>query len=436
MNSLDIIRMGLKNLWRRKLRTFLTILGVVIGTSSIITMLSLGFGMSYSFKQSISEMGSLNTITVMENYDMGNRGGSISQKKVYLDDDALKTLKDINGVEAVTPVMDMNMKLNTGKYTAHINLRGVDPKSMEAFDYKIEEGRLLKTGDSYNMVFGGAVKRFFYDEKRIRGPYKEPDIKPLKDKFTMSFNVYDDKGQPKGGKPMKINVVGVLKEGDYEKDSYVYMSISEIEKLKKEQQKLEGNKGRQNTNKNKYQQILVKVKDMNEVANVQKQIKDLGYNAFSLNDFLDSLKKTAGTIQAVLGGIGAVSLLVAALGITNTMIMSIYERTREIGVMKVIGAQLRDIKRIFLFEAGTIGLSGGFLGIALSYGLSFIINFLGRNVNMFGGPGAGGDTKLSIIPIWLVFAALAFTTLVGVISGFYPAKRATKLSALEAIKTE
>ncbi|MBU5486081.1 ABC transporter permease [Clostridium sp. MSJ-11] len=440
MNSLDIIRMGLKNLWRRKLRTFLTILGVIIGTSSIITMLSLGFGMSDSFQKEISNIGSLNTINVMENYGMGGPGGgSLNKKKVYLDDKAIKELEEIDGVEVVTPMMDLNMKIKTGKYSAHINLRGIDPETMEAFDFKLEEGKYLKKNDTFNLIFGGSIKHYFYDEKRTGGSFKEPNIKPLKDKFTMNFNLYDENGKEKTPKePMKVNVVGVLKEGDFQKDNYVYMNIKQVEKLKKEQQKLDGNRNRQNgNNKNKYSQILVKVKDVNRVAEIQKKIKDMGYEAYSLNDMLESLNKVSLTIQGVLGGIGAVSLLVAALGITNTMIMSIYERTREIGVMKVIGAQIKDIKRIFLFEAGTIGLLGGFMGIGISYGFSSIINFLGRNVNMLGyGGGPATETKLSIIPIWLVFAALAFTTLVGIVSGYYPAKRATKLSALEAIKTE
>ena len=160
----------------------------------------------------------------------------------------------------------------------------------------------------------------------------------------------------------------------------------------------------------------------------------MGYGAFSLNDILENVKSTMNIMQAILGGIGAISLLVAAIGIANTMIMSIYERTREIGVMKVIGAQLKDIRRIFLFEAGMIGLSGGIFGIGLSYLLSVILNIVGANINLFGD--MGPDAKLSIIPLWLTIAALIFSTLVGLMSGFYPAKRAMKLSALEAIKTE
>lgn len=134
-------------------------------------------------------------------------------------------------------------------------------------------------------------------------------------------------------------------------------------------------------------------------------------------------------LQLVLAGIGSVSLIVAAIGITNTMIMSIYERTKEIGVMKVIGCYLKDIRTMFLFEAGFIGFFGGVVGIIISYGASFALNkvalLMSNNENMV----------LSVIPFWLALAAIVFSTMVGVVSGYFPARRAMKLSALDAIKT-
>ena len=169
-------------------------------------------------------------------------------------------------------------------------------------------------------------------------------------------------------------------------------------------------------------------------GNFKGEIKDMGFEAYSLADFLDSMQKTMTTIQAVLGGIGAVSLLVAALGITNTMIMSIYERTKEIGIIKVIGAALSDIGKIFLFEAGVIGTIGGLLGITISYLASFVLNKLAVQFGAIG-PDAF-SSKISVIPPWLSISSIIFTTIVGLISGFYPARRAMKLSALEAIRTE
>ncbi len=142
-------------------------------------------------------------------------------------------------------------------------------------------------------------------------------------------------------------------------------------------------------------------------------------------------------VQMVLGCLAAISLLVAAIGITNTMIMSIYERTREIGIMKVLGCFISNIRVVFLMEAGMIGLLGGAIGTVISYIISAVMNTLGSDTfaNMFG-IYTDGSSPISIIPIWLVLLALAFSTIIGLISGFYPANRAVKISALEAIKNE
>ena len=136
-------------------------------------------------------------------------------------------------------------------------------------------------------------------------------------------------------------------------------------------------------------------------------------------------------VQAVLGGIGAVSLLVAAIGIANTMMMSIYERTKEIGVMKVIGCSLKNIRQMFLLEAAFIGFVGGVIGNILSFLMSFVINFLTGN-----GSAVGLDGNISYIPLWLVLVSLAFAVLVGMTAGYFPALRAMRLSPLAAIRNE
>ena len=449
MNSKDLVSMGIKNLWRRKLRTFLTVLGVVIGTSSIIVMLSLGFGMKEAFKQQISEMGSLNIITVSQGYrGYAEPNMNASKKQEELNDKSLISFSKIDGVKAVTPIVETSGKIVDGKYSCYLSIRGVDPKNMEDFDYKLADGRLLKSSDDLAVVYGGEVKNMFYNENSSGYNYKEPKIDLMKDKLIFTFDMeYGSKRkgpqipQENSKKPnyktYKFKTVGVLAEGDYEKGYYAYMPIDQVKKLIQEKNKAEGNKISPEERKRQrgYQTILVKVDDINKVQEVQTQIKDMGYNAYSLSDYLESMKKTSNTIQAILGGIGAVSLLVAAIGITNTMVMSIYERTKEIGVMKVIGASLRDIKRLFLFESGMIGLLGGIIGVGLSELLSFVINKIAPSM---GGDIVGpmGVTKISIIPVWLILAAMAFATFVGLLSGYYPAKRAMNLSALEAIKTE
>ena len=143
--------------------------------------------------------------------------------------------------------------------------------------------------------------------------------------------------------------------------------------------------------------------------------------------YLEPLKQTSDMLQMVLGAIGALAMMVSAINIANTMVMSIYERTKEIGIMKVIGASLKDIRGLFLAEAAFIGFAGGVIGIMLSYLLSFIVNMVASGQ---------GSTMQSSIPVWLALGAIAFATGVGIVAGYVPANRAMKLSALTAIKTE
>ncbi len=182
-----------------------------------------------------------------------------------------------------------------------------------------------------------------------------------------------------------------------------------------------------------YNQLTVSVDEMEHVTDIQTQITEMGYEASSNAEWIESEQKTMGYVQAVLGGIGAVSLFVAAIGITNTMMMSIYERTKEIGVMKVLGCDLRNIRSLFLLEAGFIGFIGGVIGLALSYTLSAVINKLASGANGMMMP---ESASISYIPIWLALLSLAFAVMVGMVAGFFPALRAMRLSPLAAIRTE
>ena len=179
-----------------------------------------------------------------------------------------------------------------------------------------------------------------------------------------------------------------------------------------------------------YEQVYVRVDKMENVTEVQKTIQEMGYGANSNAEWMEQTQEQMKMIQLVLGGIGAVSLFVAAIGIANTMMMSIYERTKEIGIIKVLGCDLGNIRTMFLLEAGFIGFFGGLIGLILSGIISIVIN-------MIAGSAAGGYYEgISYIPIWLVVISLAFAVLVGMVAGFFPALRAMKLSPLAAIRNE
>lgn len=452
MNNIDIARMTLKNLLRRKTRTLLTVMGVVIGTASIVIMVSIGIGMNEGFKNEISRMGSLNTINVRSPetgmyYAMNETGGSMTEKKRELDDTAVSDFLRIKGVEAVIPFIETHGKIKVGKYIGYVQIQGIDPRYMEKLDLKLSEGRFITGEDKTSVVFGFGIKDGLYNPKasqRYRWGGERPEVDLLNEKITLSLDMsFGEEYMAAEGqaqkKPLtyKISGVGILQEGSYEYYSSLFMDINQLKKIIKDFNK--GKSRNDNTGDYRdikgYSKIIVKVKDIKDVQNVQKQIKDMGFFSDSLTDILESMQKTSSSIRIVLGAIGAVSLLVASIGITNTMVMAIFERTREIGIMKVIGASLKDIKRLFLFEAAAIGLLGGIIGLIVSYGVSYLLNTAGFALMGFWGPGGEGS-KTSIIPLWLAGSAMLFTTFIGLVSGYYPAKRAMNLSALEAIRKE
>ena len=441
MSTRDLIMMAVRNLWKRKLRTFLTILGVVIGTTSIVVMISIGIGMNESFKKQVEEWGSLQVIDVYgNNGDMfissdSDQNKGKPKKNVALDGAAIEKFRQMEYVEAVSPIVRESMMLVCGKYVSDASFIGLDPGAMEALGYKVEEGRTLTAEDQEGIVIGRSVVSGFYNPKlswQMQMQAEPPEINVMEDKILLTYDwSYGTQYADKSIKAIKTPVLGIMPEGGGNGYSVV-MPLKQMEKIQKEKEAWRKKQGGYSSSgnqkkKGEYQQVAVKVNDLNKVQEVQQQIKDMGFQASSLTDQLETMKETTKMLRIVLGAIGAVSLIVAAIGITNTMVMAIYERTREIGIMKVIGASLRDIKLLFLTDAAFIGFAGGVLGIVTSFLMSLLVNLVATKQ---------ASEMTSSIPIWLYLSAVAFATIIGVLSGYLPAKRAMKLSALTAIKTE
>ena len=425
MRRADFIKMGLKNLTRRKLRTSLTIIGVVIGTFSIVVMVSLGIAMTEGYKEQISQMGSLTTITVNKYYYDENAG--MSEKK-ELDDNLLVELSNIPHVQAVTPIQYLSATLISGKYQAWTQFCGISPDAFKYFEFpEIEEGRYLEEGDTDGVLIS-AYSTYFYNPNSSSHRNDEDAVNIMEDRVKFTFNTGNEEGVIP--KYYTLKPVGKMVESNGDRNGYIYVSIDQLQKWKKE---LKKSGATIYDDGDGYSSVWVSVEDIKYVTEVQDQIKNMGYGTYSLGEMVGEMQKTSNTLQLILGGIGAISLLVSAIGIANTMIMSIYERTKEIGVMKVLGCLISDIRKLFLFEASMIGLIGGALGVGLSYLVSFIMNKYAGQIGSALGIGGMGS-KISTIPFWLAALAMAFAMLVGIISGYYPAKRATKIKALEAIR--
>lgn len=464
MNKNELIKMAFSNLSRRKVRSFLAILGVIIGTSSVVLMVSIGLAMSKNVENQMATNENLHTVEI---YGISKEPGkNTGAKKIdKMDDNAIKEISKMMGVSAVTPVLRANYNLIiNNQYASRIDVMGVDPKEFEKFDIKVEEGRFFESRDKFSIVVGKGVH---YDISDIRSGM----WMPTDDKGNTGIDLVTDRAeitsdekykrdkinnfQNQGMNPdqnsnkvdyevFKAKIVGVLES---ERNAWTsYMDLEGVKEIKKSDQEArksaEGNSYYgEEYREGVYDQILVYIEDLEMVEPFCNNIKEMGFQFYSPIDMVKQSQQQFFVIQAALGGIGAISLLVASIGITNTMIMSIYERTKEIGVMKVLGARLADIRDLFLYEAGFIGLVGGAIGCTFSYLISIILNrvFGSFAQNMMGYGGMGTEefkTYISYIPWWLALFAIIFACIIGLVAGYFPARRAMNMSALSSLSNE
>lgn len=449
MRFRDLLTMSLNNLRRRKLRTVLTVLGVVIGTASIVVMVSLGIGLKELNMEQISTWVSLTEVTVRQNYSMDGNGAN---EDSYITDEAIKKFSRLDHVVSVSPTLRISAVIKQGPYICeYINIQGVSQETLAQIP--LAEGGHLPDPASGQMelIFGSKVAMDFSNSKTRKGYWDTGEIPELdmSQPFFVIFdqNAYYNSLYPSGDtsvKPPKkymIPAAGVEEGGPDDYSRYCYSVYVNVEQLKDQLRKVFKKNpipGQPTNKKGKpytyfvYDNASVQVDDMDNVKEVQQAINEMGYQADSMIEGIENQQKQANMIQAVLGGIGAVSLFVAAIGIANTMMMSIYERTKEIGVMKVLGCDMGSIRNMFLVESGFIGLVGGLVGIGLSYGISYLIN----NIQGIGQTMSGMDGDISRIPVWLVGLAISFAIIVGMGAGFMPAMRAMRLSPLAAIRND
>jgi putative ABC transport system permease protein len=235
-------------------------------------------------------------------------------------------------------------------------------------------------------------------------------------------------------KRLRLKVVGIIESSRSEADYSVFMSLDQVQDINAWVQ------GRRfNPNVDGYEMAIVIADNREQALDIATQINNMGYMANTPQEFIQGVNSFFVVLQVIFGGVGGVALLVAAIGIANTMTMAILERTREIGLMKAVGATNRDVLSIFLGEAAGIGFVGGVGGILLGVLIGKVIDILG-SVYMAGqstGGYGGLGTGISVVtPVWLILFAILFSTLIGLLSGLYPALRAASLVPVRALKYE
>ena len=461
--------MSLSSLFKRKVRTILTVLGVVIGTTSIVVMISLGIGMKQTLLDEMENYGSLTAITVnspdggggMMYYDGGMESSSNSKdnEERHLDDALIEQFSTLDHVVAVDPIMSCSVIIKSKGYYTWSNVTGVNPGYLERMNIDLGEGSLPESETELQFLYGNAIIQDMSNEKSGKGYWETGELPPIDWMKDQIFAIFDTERYYQAGNtdengqlvpsPKKhiVSTAGVVAGGVDDWNQHSYSIYCNIEALKNTLSRefrgrtIPGQPTRKNGKPYKeifYNQIIVSVDSMDNVTAVQAIINEMGYQTYTNAEWIEQEMQSMNVIQGVLGGIGAVSLFVAAIGITNTMMMSIYERTKEIGIMKVIGCRIRDIQALFLIEAGYIGFIGGTLGVGLSYLLSMVIN------KVLGGGGAEamgfymeeGAAGISRIPLWLSGVSILFAILIAMVAGFFPSLRAMKLSPLAAIRAE
>ena len=415
--------------------------------------------------EQVNQMGNIMQIQVYHY----NQGGKTPDGKdiPVLNDDMIAVFEKMDGVEAAMPVFEINLKMMAGKYIGYVSIMGIEPRMFDIFDIPVTNGRPLEEGDTNHMVIGRDVIYNFYDPKARRWEPIPEDFDLTQEKLTISWDMNYGEKLPPGSvkpkvpaRPVRVEAVGIIDQLGSQYSWRILMPMETVKKYQKEMEKFNkqnsGGSGgggiiggvgvrvmsvpgsRSGNEEEGYYQAIVKAKNIDVVVDIMEQIKQLGYECYSPVETLEHMKDQSAGLRQILLGIGIMSLLIAAIGIANTMYMSIYERTKEIGIFKVIGAKLRDIYRLYMLEAWWIGVFGGILGVLLSYGLSYLLNKFNVSLgsSIIWTPDGEKTLPSSYIPFWLPIAAIVFAPITSLIAGMLPSKRAMKLSVMKALRQD
>ncbi len=445
MKFLDLLRLIFGNLGRRKARVALTAIGVVIGTAAVVILVSLAVGLQKSATDQLYGIGDLTLIDVMPAYGAfygggygapmmggGGGGGGGLEEPALITNPVLEQFRAIPGVHTVIPRDYLNAStiITYRKMEAGMGFIGIDTDDLANIGLEASEGTTVLSRGS--VVIGSMTPNNFYDPN-LR-PGQEPPLPPnlYNEQIQMVVMKWDQEGNVTQ-KIISLRVAGILTETGGEADYSIYLPLDLVRSLNEW-----ANGIRINYNKTGYNQVIVKVDDPNQALDIADQITAMGYQAITPQAYLESINGYFLVLQIIFGGVGTIALLVAAIGIANTMAMSILERTREIGLMKAVGATNRDVLSIFLGEAAGIGFIGGAGGVIIGWlaaqGINVLaIIYLAGQASEQGGP---PPSVAVYTPVWLPVFALIFATIIGMLSGLYPALRAATMIPVQALKYE
>ena len=494
MSFLDILQLALRNLRQAKLRFFLTTMGVIVGVAVIVTMVSFGLGLQQNMLSRFRALDLFNEIRVFGKnvFSMAiagvdpklkrdenpgdRRGGGFRPDKSptrILDDAALAEIASIPGVAYIEPDIGFTTFVRANGRVAPLTGNGVSVPNASSRFKNFLAGKMISRADADEVVIDEVSAETFGFEKPSDAVGQTIEfLAPANEKRTSSTGERRTAGGEEGG----MNFFGIPLEEDNEnaatnslvahtfrisgvldsksKDgagqggriglmsgAAIYVPLQAARQWNIDHRnpmgevalalaRQSGQLGQGQTEG--YFSAVVRVHDPVVLTAVRKRLTELGFGSFSIVDELDQIRTVFLILDSVLGLLGGISLLVASFGIANTMIMSILERTREIGIMKAIGAEDREIKLIFFVEAAVIGLCGGVIGALLAWGIDAVANRLAYRFILK--PQSASFIDFFSLPPWLSASAILFALVVSVLAALYPAARAARIDPVRALR--
>lgn len=397
MGILDLISLSIRMFKNRPLRTFLTVLGVSVGIGTVLFLVSLGYGLQRTILSRITTADSLLSL------DVSPGAGNL----ITLADKDVEEISRIKEVKEVSLALQLTGQLTVNNLTGDGLVQAVDPSFFRLSGLKVGQGQMFVSDDKYEAVISSAGAQLFnLEPEQVIGK----NVSLILFVTKMSEEGFEEVEMVKRDKDYKI--VGVIED---ENTNYVFIPRQTISDLGISQ----------------YDELKVKVSANEHIAGVRDEIIDKGFLVSSLSDTIDQANKIFRIIQIILSLFGLIALIVSAIGMFNTMTITLLERINEIGIMRAIGVTGRDIRLLFLMESAIMGFLGGVGGIIVGYLVSEIAN-VGINVlaRIFGGQAL----DLFYNPPWFIAVIIIFSTLIGFITGIYPSNKAGKLNPLTALR--
>ena len=482
MKAGDLFELAGRNLRESVLRNSLTTVGISVGVASLVAMLSLGIGLQQLAASRLAKSGLFDSIYVTSGRRMDGPGGRRQNRRgppPPLDEPVRQKMAEFNGVAEVYPDVRFPAELRLNSVSAGTTT-AADPKETTAASTSSPDGAATNspTGREYQLISGLPMSaRQLETFDNMKGKYfsatDAPEIilqadeaRTLSDKPEdligkdivlryASRHLMNDAGSASSAaasefgaaselsiyavtpKETTLKVVGVVEtkadagiRGAGSAGAYLPVDTAlKLEPMQATQVRLAGDR---DPLANSYGALIVRVNRSSQVEAVEDKVKQLGYNTFSLLDATRSLRKFFAILDLFLGIFGSLALAVASLGIINTLVMSILERRREIGIMKAIGASDGDVQKLFFAEAGAMGILGGGLGVLFGWAIGRVINF-GTRIYMQRAQQFTPD-DVWLVPLWLVLGAIGFSIVVSLLAGLYPAARAARLDPVQALR--